>query len=235
MIGHMANIAIPRMTKPWKVVAAAMAVFGFVYGYVGTAGQLCGSLGSCLQDVVERGLAGFDLAALIPGAIAAAIFAAVVYILFLPVYGVRKAFHRQPSANGAQTQSTPLRPAVRVGSKQWARPAPLLVALGAALAWLRDSRNAALAVSIAIGVLVAWRPDDPFAGFVDYIDDNPMWEEGIRNTWVFRPEDILPGIVAGAIAFLILAGLRVAWRSYTPGTTTGPRTGGPGPSRADES
>jgi hypothetical protein len=139
----MPNVSIPRMTRPWKVVAATMAVFGFVYGYVGTAGApYCGSMGTCLQRVVDRGLAGFAPASLIPGAIGAVVFAAVVYVVFLLPYGVRKALHRQPSAPVGRVQSprpdwsgaTPA-PAVRNSPKQWPRPTPLLVAAGAALVW----------------------------------------------------------------------------------------------------
>lgn len=136
MIGHMASIAIPRMTKPWSMVAAPMAVFGFVYGYVGTAGApFCGSMGTCLQLVVDRGVAGFAPASLIPGAIGATFFAAVVYVLFLIIYGIRKASDRGPAASEGLAQSTQPSPAVRNGPKQWARPTPLLLATSAALAW----------------------------------------------------------------------------------------------------
>jgi hypothetical protein len=62
MIGGMASLAMPRMNKPWKVVAAGMAVFGFVYGYVGTAGApFCGSMGTCLQLAVARSPVAADL------------------------------------------------------------------------------------------------------------------------------------------------------------------------------
>jgi hypothetical protein len=130
----MPNVSIPRMTKPWKRVAVTMAVFGFFYGYVGTAGDPCQSLGSCLQSVVDRGLAGFSPEALIPGAIAATIFAAVLSILFLPVYGARKALHRQPPAPDNRALATEPTPAVRHGPKPW-RPTPLLSAVAAALLW----------------------------------------------------------------------------------------------------
>jgi hypothetical protein len=136
MLGNMTNVAIPRMTRPWKVVAAAMAAFGFVNGYVGTAGApYCGSMGQCLKVVADRGLAGFAPASLIPGAIGAVVFAAVVYVVFLLPYGVRKALHRQLPAHDGQSQSTPPTAAIQNGPRQWPRPTPLLVAVGVALAW----------------------------------------------------------------------------------------------------
>jgi hypothetical protein len=96
----MTHIAIPRLTRPWKVVASVMAVFGFVYGYVGTAGApFCGSMGQCLQREVDAGPAGFSPPALIAGAIGAVAFAAVVYVLCLAVYGIRKAVSPEPATS----------------------------------------------------------------------------------------------------------------------------------------
>lgn len=221
----MSAVSLPRWTKPWKVVAIAMAIFGFVNGYVGTAGApYCGSMGQCLQRVVDAGPPWFYPAALIPGAIGATLLAAVVYVLFLAVHGVRKVFHRTPVASEGRAQSTQPTPAVRDGQPaQRDHDA-------SATRWLRDPRSAALAVSIAVGVLVAWRPDDQFAGLVDYFDDSTYYIESIRNTWQFRPEAIMPGIGAAVIAFLLIAGLRVAWHSYAPGTTTDRPGGTPGSS-----
>jgi hypothetical protein len=93
----MASVVVPRMTRPWKVVATAIAAFGFLYGYVGAAGHNCSSMGSCLQDVVDNGPAGFDAAALIPGVVAALVLATVVYALFVAVLIVRSAVRRQPA------------------------------------------------------------------------------------------------------------------------------------------
>ena len=147
-----------------EVVAVAMAVFGFVYGYVGAAGHGlvtyagCVSLGQCLQDVVDAGPPWFYPEALIPGAIAAAVFAAFVYLLFLSVYGVRRVLHRrspaqagqeppgaqrlrvdQPSARTSPQAPTAEHctepPAVQVGPRRWSRPTPLVITIGAALAW----------------------------------------------------------------------------------------------------
>jgi hypothetical protein len=123
-----------------------MAVFGFVSGYVGTAGApFCGSLGQCLQRVVDAGPPWFYPAALIPGAIGAIFLAAVVYVLFLVVHGIRKAFHRIPVASEGLAQSTrPTLPA-RNGSTQWTRPTPSPLAI----------RRLALAFALATGVFVA--------------------------------------------------------------------------------
>ena len=132
------------MTKPWKVVAAAMAVFGFVYGYVGTAGApFCGSMGQCLQRVVDAGPPWFYPAALIPGAIGAAIFVAVVYVLFLVVYRARKALRRKPATSDGPDQSTPTLAAPN-GPKQWSRPTPSSLAI----------RRLALAFALATGLFV---------------------------------------------------------------------------------
>jgi hypothetical protein len=159
MIGHVASIAIPRMTEPWNVVAAAMAVLGFVYGYIGTAGApFCGSLGQCVQRVVDAGPPWFYPASLIPGAIAAAVFALFVYLLFLLVHGIRAAYRRPHAARMGQespaeqwlraeapaahigpeptaAERRTLPPAVQAGPRRWSGPTPLLIAIGAALAW----------------------------------------------------------------------------------------------------
>ncbi|MBM4409339.1 MAG: hypothetical protein FJ038_12275, partial [Chloroflexi bacterium] len=111
----MADIAIPRMTRPWRVVAVAMAGFGFVYGYVGSAGApFCASMGQCLQDVVDAGPPWFYPEALIPGAIAALIFAAFVYVLFLLVSGVRWALGRPAPTARPPVPHVDAPPAVRV-------------------------------------------------------------------------------------------------------------------------
>ena len=159
--------ALPRMATPWKTVVVSVAVFGFVWGYVGTAGSAdtglplafggrCASMGQCLQYTLDRGFPGFFYpAALVPGAGSALILGAVAYLLFLIVYGIRKAFHWQPAVRGekqsalteglpsvasrseekqsALTQGLPLA-ASRSGEKQSARPY-LLLAVGVALAW----------------------------------------------------------------------------------------------------
>jgi hypothetical protein len=114
-----AIIAIPRMTRAWKTVAVGMAVFGYVYGYVGTAGHFCGSMGTCLADVVDRGIAGFRPASLIPGAIGAVVFAGVVYVLYLIVHGIRKAFHLSPSVRDARSKSMRPAPAVQKEQTAW--------------------------------------------------------------------------------------------------------------------
>ncbi len=155
----MSALSLPRWTKPWKVAAAAMAVFGFVYGYVGTAGApFCGSLGQCIQRVAVAGPPWFYPVALIPGAIAAAIFGGFVYLLFMSVSGIRAALRRPAAArmdqvspdepqlraeppavrtiaapNAAEGRREP--PAVHAGSRGWVRPTPLIIAVGAALAW----------------------------------------------------------------------------------------------------
>lgn len=138
--------ALPRMTSPWKILAVAMAVFGFVYGYVGTAGSApwaCGSVGQCLQWTLDRGFPGFFYpAALVPGAYWALLFGAVAYVLFLTDFGVRKAFHWSVSSpvptaieshTPAPANASPT--AVWIGRAQRARPTPLLLAVGVALAW----------------------------------------------------------------------------------------------------
>lgn len=243
MIGHMASIAFPRITKPWKVVAAAMAVFGFVYGYVGTAGApFCGSMGTCLQLVVDRGPAGFAPASLIPGAISAAIVAAVIYVLFLVIYGARKAIRRKPATSDGPDQST--RPT----------PAPLAI------------RRLALAFALATGLFVAlagldvW-PSVPASGPTfdckhnlaqpewDYVLDeatqlceptpyivaeirrlygtdplrhikpevNPLSvafaHPATEGGWSYNPEYLVRAVLAAGVAFVGLAALRVAWRS----------------------
>jgi hypothetical protein len=154
----MGIIAIPRMTTPWKTVVVSMAVLGFLYGYVGTAGSAvwsCASVGQCLQYTVDQGFPGFfHSAALIPAAIWALLFAAVVYLLFLGVYGIRKAFPWRPALRNAQPEfvesvSSPAATAVESNTpasanaqstavrekKGWARPTPLQIAVGVALAW----------------------------------------------------------------------------------------------------
>jgi hypothetical protein len=135
----MPGVSLPRWTKPWKVVAIAMAAFGFVYGYVGTAGApYCASMGQCLQRVVDAGPPWFYPAALLPGAIAAAILAAFVYVLFLAVYGIRAALSRKPAASGPVTPTptpTPGMVTAHAGSRRGPRVAPLLLAVGAALVW----------------------------------------------------------------------------------------------------
>lgn len=136
-----------------------MALFGFVYGYVGTAGApFCGSLGQCVQRVVDAGPPWFYPASLVPGAFAAAVFAAFVYVLFLLVSGLRAAFRRSSAANTGQEPpaqrqlraeppaarlmqeppAPPRRtepPAVQTGPRRWSRPTPLVIAIGIALAW----------------------------------------------------------------------------------------------------
>lgn len=133
------------MTKPWKIGASAMAAFGFVSGYVGTAGApYCGSMGQCLQRVVDAGPPWFYPAALIPGAIGAIFLAAVVYVLLLVVHGIRKAFHRMPVASEGLAQSTRPTLAVPNRSTQWTWPtSPLAI------------RRLALAFAVATGVFVA--------------------------------------------------------------------------------
>jgi hypothetical protein len=164
----MAIVALPRMTRPWTILVVAVAVFGFVWGYVGTAGSAagppCGSMGQCLQWTLDRGFPDFFYpAALVPGAGSALILGAVAYVLFLSVLGIRKAIHweRQPQVQLVDTPSpaqpalmgsvsSPVAPAVEshtpapanasptavwIGRAQWARPTPLLLALGIALAW----------------------------------------------------------------------------------------------------
>ena len=97
MLGNMPTVPIPRMPKRWKVAAVIMAVFGFAIGYSAAAGgPFCGSVGQCLGLAARRGLAGFTPAALESGAIVAVVFAAVVFLLFLFFYGVRKAHRRPP-------------------------------------------------------------------------------------------------------------------------------------------
>ena len=152
-------MSIPRMTKPWKVVAVAMAVFGFISGYAAAVGgPFCGSVGQCVQRVVDAGPPYFYPDALIPGAIAAALLAAAVYVLFLVVYGIRAAVGRPPAARidqertaerhlraeppGAPTSLEPPaakppaeQPPAPVGPRRWSRPTPLVIAIGAALAW----------------------------------------------------------------------------------------------------
>ena len=100
MLGRMTIVAIPKMSTPWKAVVVAMAIFGFVCGYTGTAGSnpwACASIGQCLQWTLDRGFPGFFYpAALGPGAGWALLFGAVAYVLFLTVYGIRKAFRREP-------------------------------------------------------------------------------------------------------------------------------------------
>jgi hypothetical protein len=113
-------------------------------------------MGQCLQWTLDRGFPGFFYpAALGPGAGWALLFAAIVYLLFLGVYGIRKAFHWQPAVReekqsaltegpplaaslsgekqSALTEGTPLAASLS-GEKQSARK-PLLLALGIALAW----------------------------------------------------------------------------------------------------
>ena len=152
--------ALPRMTRPWKTVVVAMAVFGFVYGYVGTAGSApwaCGSVGQCLQWTLDRGFPGFFYpAALGPGAYWALLFGAAAYVLFLTEFGIKKAFHWEPADRGekqsalaeglplaasrsgetqsALTEGLPLA-ASGSGERQWPRPKALLLAVGVALAW----------------------------------------------------------------------------------------------------
>jgi hypothetical protein len=136
------------MTKPWKAGATAMAVFGFVYGYAGTAGApFCGSLGQCLQHVVDAGPPWFYPASLIPGAIGTAVFAALAYLLFLLVYGVRAAVRGTAGARTSQESPAPVIQgppaakrlvevsAIQGGPRRWSRPTPLLLAVGAALVW----------------------------------------------------------------------------------------------------
>ena len=91
MIGVMARLAVPKMTEPWgDFAAAAMAGFGFVSGYVGSAGApFCGSLGQCMKLAVDRGPAGFNPPSLIPGAVGAALLGAAVY----PAVPARVASH----------------------------------------------------------------------------------------------------------------------------------------------
>ena len=165
-LGHVGGVAIPRMTALWKIVVVAVAVLGFLYGYVGSAGSAvwsCASVGQCLQYTVDQGFPGFfHSAALIPAAKYALLFTAVVYLLFLIVYGIRKAFHweRQARVPLADTPSpaqpaffesvaSPVATAVESntqaptnasptavrGAKGWTRPTPLLLAVGVALAW----------------------------------------------------------------------------------------------------
>lgn len=148
MLRNMPTLSIPRMSKPWKVAAIIMAVFGFVSGYAGTAGApYCGSLGQCIERVAVAGPPWFYPASLVPGAVAAAMFAAVVYLLFLLVHSVRTALHRPPAARMDQeppaAHSSPEPnaaerrmelPAVWNGLRAL-RPTPLLVAIGAALTW----------------------------------------------------------------------------------------------------
>jgi hypothetical protein len=138
MVRPMAIRAIPRMTKPWKVVAVVMAVFGFVSGYVGVAGgPLCGSVGQCLSFAAERGIEGFTPGALIPGAISGAILGAFVYVLFLAVTLVRMVLRRSVAAGASDRPSTP-HSATSMGSagrNRRSRPTPLTIAVGAALAW----------------------------------------------------------------------------------------------------
>ena len=119
-----------------EVAAAVMAAFAFVTGYVGSAGApFCGSLGTCLALAIDRGIDGFEPAALIPGVIGAVLFAAAVYVLFLIVYGVRNALHPKQPAEDDKSHPAQPTPTVRNGPRQWPKPTPLLVAVGAALAW----------------------------------------------------------------------------------------------------
>ncbi len=152
------TVAIPRMTSPWKTATVAMAVLGFVWGYTGTAGQPCASAGQCFAYTWDAGPAGFAPPALIPGAIWALVFAALVCVLFLIVYGIRKALPQAPLADTpspaqpafidfvsspvatAVESHTPASAnagptAVRIGQAQWARPTPLLLTVAVALAW----------------------------------------------------------------------------------------------------
>ncbi len=152
-------MSILRMTKPWKVVAVVMAVFGFVSGYAAAVGgPFCGSVGQCVRRVVDAGPPYFYLDALIPGAIAAALLATAVYVVFLVVYGIRAAVGRPPAARIDQERTAERRlraeppeaptsvepPAAKphaeqspapVGPRRWSRPTPLVIAIGAALAW----------------------------------------------------------------------------------------------------
>jgi hypothetical protein len=132
----MSAVSLPKWTKPLKVVAIAMAAFGFVYGYVGAAGApFCGSLGMCLQLAVDRGIAGFDAAALLPGAVAAALFGAFVYLLYLPVYWVRKALGRPSTEQGPAAADESVAPTPRGTLPPRARPPRLALALGLATLW----------------------------------------------------------------------------------------------------
>jgi hypothetical protein len=128
-------VSLPQWTKPWKVVAIAMAAFGFVYAYVGVAGApYCGSMGQCLQHVVDAGPPWMYPAALIPGAIAAAIFAAFVYVLFLAAYGIRAALNRGPAVSGSGTPTrNPF--TAYVGARRGSRPTPLFLTVGIAVVW----------------------------------------------------------------------------------------------------
>ena len=150
MLGHMGIVVIPRMTTPWKIVVVAVAVFGFVWGYVGTAGSAdmglplafggrCASMGQCLQYTLDRGFPGFFYpAALVPGAGSALILGAVAYLLFLAVHGIRRTFHWQPAARGEKqpvlAEGLPS-VASRPEAKQWVRRTPLALAVGLALIW----------------------------------------------------------------------------------------------------
>jgi len=143
-------------------------------------------------DAVSRGLTSsqFPLAVCtnespIIGAVRGALIAASVYglgvfaILVLVGYGIRKARHRPLAATSPETTPAERRtepPAVLVGPRGWFRPAPLLLAIGAALAWAvlsvgpsslaedidqlvpRDTVTAALTTRTQPYVTPAWCP-----------------------------------------------------------------------------
>jgi hypothetical protein len=130
----MSSMRPPKLATPWKVIAIAMAAFGFVYGVVGAAGQYCVTMGSCLQDVADRGLAGFDATAQLPAAICAAVFGAFVYFLYLVVYGVRRAIHRSPPEPERHAESRAPVLAVRSATRGF-QSRPLLIAVALASVW----------------------------------------------------------------------------------------------------
>lgn len=202
------------MTRPWKVSAVAMAVFGFVNGYVGTAAApFCGSLGQCVQRVVDAGPPWFYPAALIPGVIAAAIFAAVVYILFLAVHGIRGAFRRpvaarmsreRPAEGPLRAEPLAARPspeqtaaerrtgvaAVQVGRRRRAQPTPLLIAIGAGLVWAALSVGPTTLVRNLDQLIARDTVTTPFCG-----DGQPVREDGRCSSPLrYVPPGWCPGV-----------------------------------------
>jgi len=179
MLARMAIIALPRLTMAWKTIVVAMAGIGFFCGYVGSAGQPCGSLGQCLQYVVDSGLAGLAPGSLVPGATWALVCAAVAYVMLLVVHGVRKAFHWQlaTGGNGQSARPKGLHPQPSIQGKwQLARPMPLLLAVGVALAWALLSVGPSRLASDLDGLI----PRDKVTAPSCPIDSTPV---GSRCSW----------------------------------------------------
>lgn len=151
------SLSIPKRAG---FIAAAIASLIGVSAVIRLYPQRSAIAEACAK-AVSRGLTGAQfpfaictnesplVSALVGGLIAASVYGLGIFVVLVLVgYSVRKARHQpsaastsqepasariSPETAGADRRTEP--PALSVGPRRWSRPAPLVIAIGAALAW----------------------------------------------------------------------------------------------------